>query len=111
MKGMRIMCFDTIPAKYICNYINKASCVIVDLREPAEFCSNHIPTAINIPYGQINDYTRYLCSYQEVVLYCARGNASLLAARYLNLGNTKVYNVYGGLQAYRGELVRGTNNI
>ena len=52
-----------------------------------------------------------LARYKEVVLYCSRGNTSLLIAKNLQLPGVKAINLYGGIHAYRGELEKGYNNI
>lgn len=108
---MLIMYFDTIPAKAVYMYINKPNCIIVDIRQCSEYVSGHIPSAVNIPHEQLQENSCYLEQFEVVVLYCSRGNISLLEARKLHLKNSRVLNVYGGLHAYRGELVRGTNSI
>lgn len=109
-KGMMIMSFDTIPAKSLCFYINKPDCIIIDLRDNGEYMNGHIPTAVNICYENIEDARSYLSQFKQVILYCTRGNLSLLAARSLKIPGTDIINVYGGIKAYRGEFVRGKNN-
>lgn len=103
-KGMRVMCFDTIAANSVCYYINKPGCIIVDIRDASDYSKGHIPSAINIPYDNLQTYTNYLSRYNEVILYCSRGNKSLLAAKSLRLGHGKAISLYGGLHAYRGDL-------
>lgn len=101
------MCFDTIAANRVCYYINKTGCVIVDIRNANEYAKGHIPSAINIPSDELHKYCNYLSKYEEVILYCSRGNQSLLSAKSLSFGRAKIISVYGGIHAYRGELVKG----
>ena len=96
---------DTIPAKALSQYINRPGCLIVDLREPAEYIKGHIPSAVNIPIERVERQLQQLTGYQEIVLYCNRGSQSLMCARRLKI-NCCCYSVYGGIRAYQGPLVK-----
>lgn len=107
------MSFDSIPAKCLSQYMNRSNCIIVDIRDAHEYAKGHIPYSINIPNAKLTSKFSYLDRYDYIILYCERGNKSLLSARGLNskLTNKTILNVYGGLHAYRGDLVKGTNTI
>jgi len=93
----------TIAAKDLIKYMNEDS-VLIDLREEAEYKEGHIPGAINIEFEGVNETIIDYPKSTVLILYCDRGNASLLLGRhYSNLGY-KVINVYGGFRAYRGEI-------
>ena len=96
---------DTIPAKTLSEYINRPGCIIVDLRGPGEYRQGHVPSAINIPIDQLDARRQQLEGYDKIVLYCARGSHSLMWARRLKVSNC-CYSVYGGINAYRGTLVK-----
>ncbi len=100
------MTFETIRAKDIENYIGRYNVLIIDLREPNEYDNAHIPTAINIPYLDFENKKSTLPSERLLILYCDRGNLSLLLARELSKEGYQVKNIYGGIRAYRGQLVK-----
>ncbi|MGB8455536.1 MAG: rhodanese-like domain-containing protein [Anaerocolumna sp.] len=100
------MTFETIRAKDIENYIGKYNVLIIDLREPQEYNKAHIPTAINIPYMDFENKKSKLPSDRLLILYCDRGNLSLLLARELSNDGYQVKNIYGGIRAYRGQLLQ-----
>ncbi len=100
------MAFETIRAKDIENYIGKYNVLIIDLREPRDYRKAHIPTAINIPFLDFENKKNNLPSDRLLILYCDRGNLSLLLARELGNDGYQVKNIYGGLNAYRGQLVQ-----
>ena len=100
------MSFSTIPAKNISNYLGKNGTVIIDLREDSEYRKGHIPTAINIPYNEFIQRKADMGIHNEIVLYCERGNLSLLASRQLSSQGYRVISIYGGINAYRGELYK-----
>jgi rhodanese-related sulfurtransferase len=71
---------------------------IIDVREPEEYNSGHIPQAINIPRGVIEIRIWALAGYPEkmdtgirLFLYCGTGTRCTLAAKSLqDLGFTRV---------------------
>lgn len=100
------MNFETIRAKDIEMYIGKPDTLIVDIRDEDDYLRGHIPSAINVPYLDFDYWKRSISFQVLLILYCDRGNLSLLLARELGGEGYQVKNIYGGLNAYRGPLVR-----
>lgn len=100
------MSFETIRTNDIEKYIGKPNVLIIDLRDRYEFDEGHIPSAINIPYIELEHYKNTLSMNNLLILYCERGNISLLAARDLMKYGYNIKSLYGGLRAYRGRLER-----
>jgi rhodanese-related sulfurtransferase len=101
------MSFDTIRTNDIIKYIGKNNVIIIDLREREEYEAGHIPSAVNIPYEELEDKKRYLHRNNLLIFYCDRGNISLLAARDLMKDGFNIKSLYGGIRAYNGRLDRG----
>lgn len=111
------MCFESIRAADIFRYHSHGKGILVDVREPEEYRNGHIPGAINLPYSELKGRIPELKAMTgtpyprrrivPVILYCNRGNTSLLAARDLLREGFCIKNVYGGIQSYRGPLVKG----
>jgi rhodanese-related sulfurtransferase len=57
--------------------------VIVDVRSPAEFASGANPKSINIPLDQMESRASTLDPKKPVVVCCASGTRSAMAARIL----------------------------
>jgi hydroxyacylglutathione hydrolase len=75
--------------------------VVVDVREPWEYASGHIPGARLIPLGQLAERLGELDPSQAVALVCASGNRSLSAAALLGQkGFQKVYNLRNGMHGW-----------
>lgn len=78
--------------------------VFVDVREPDEWAEGVIPDALRIPRGTL-EYTISTPLPQldaPIVVYCAGGHRSLLAARTLQeLGYQNVASLRGGFTAWR----------
>jgi phage shock protein E len=69
--------------------------LLVDVRSPGEFASGHVDGARNIPVSEIGARASELGARDRpVVLYCASGTRSAIAARTLRgNGFTRVYNL------------------
>jgi len=75
---------------------------LIDVREPAEFATGHLPRAINIPLAQLADHSARLLSRQTVVFMCRSGARSLKAcalARRAGVGEP--LQLEGGLLAWK----------
>lgn len=78
---------------------------LIDVREPSEYATGHIPTAKNIPMNQlIQDPQHYLDRNQEYYLVCQSGGRSQMVGLVLEGQGYKVKNIIGGTSAYEGEL-------
>ena len=82
--------------------------VILDVREQYEYDEGHIPGAILIPYGEIED-----CAEKElpdkdqlILVYCRSGRRSKIAAEELvKLGYTNVKE-FGGIIDWEYDIVK-----
>lgn len=101
------MSFETIRTNDIANYIGKQNVVIIDLRDREEYLAGHIPSAVNIPYEDLEEQKASLKRYKLLVFYCDRGHISLMAARDLIKDGYNIKSLYGGIRAYRGRLDKG----
>ncbi|WP_121616083.1 sulfurtransferase TusA family protein [Virgibacillus halodenitrificans] len=76
---------------------------ILDVREPAEFAFGHIPNAINIPLGDLEERMKELDKDNELHVICRTGNRSDLAAQKLTeKGFPNVKNVIPGMSTWEG---------
>lgn len=77
---------------------------VVDVREKVEWDEGHIPGAIHVPRGYLELRIEQAVpdKSQPVVLYCAGGVRSVLAARTLHhMGYSDVRSVRGGFTAWK----------
>ncbi|WP_026576958.1 sulfurtransferase TusA family protein [Bacillus sp. UNC438CL73TsuS30] len=75
--------------------------VVIDVREAAEYAFNHIPDAISIPLGELEDSLTELNKEDEIFVVCRTGNRSDLAAQKLTeKGFTNVFNVVPGMSQW-----------
>lgn len=81
--------------------------VILDVRTPEEFRSNHIPGAVNVPNETIgtNEIPELPDKEQLILVYCRSGNRSKQASEKLvKLGYTNIVE-FGGINSWPGETV------
>ena len=84
---------------------DKEDIQILDVREEAEYAFAHIPTAIFIPLGELEDKLTSLSDDKEIYVICRSGQRSDLAAQKLsNNGFNKVINVIPGMSNWIGDL-------
>ena len=78
---------------------------IVDVRETEEFSSGHVPGAKHVPRGYLESRIEGAVPdrSQRVILYCASGNRSALAAHTLEqeLGYEHVESMRGGITLWK----------
>ncbi len=80
----------------------KAPVVVLDCREPQEWNLGRIPGAVHIPRGQIETKVETMIPRDaSVVIYCAGGNRSALAADTMQvMGYADVTSMAGGWAAW-----------
>jgi rhodanese-related sulfurtransferase len=81
---------------------NLSEAVIIDVRTPSEYRSEHIDGASNVPLSEIDRHVENLRRYKHVYVHCASGNRSIQACEKLNsLGLDNLVNVAGGINAWK----------
>ncbi|TRM11483.1 hypothetical protein FH966_07120 [Lentibacillus cibarius] len=76
---------------------------ILDVREEAEYAFDHIPGAINIPLGELDDRMDEINDDNEINVICRTGSRSDLASQKLSdKGFKNVKNVVPGMSDWDG---------
>ncbi|GAK89870.1 phage shock protein E [Nonlabens ulvanivorans] len=76
---------------------------LLDVRTSSEFNSNHIEGSKNIPVQVIDQKMKSLDKEKPVIVYCAMGGRSNIAASKLKANGFKVVNA-GGIGSMRKHL-------
>ena len=81
--------------------------IVLDVREQSEYDSGHIPGAILLPVGSIDEETAAAVIPEKdstVLVYCRSGNRSKTASSTLaGLGYTNIYE-FGGINTWPYEI-------
>jgi len=95
---------EEISARDLKDWLSEEEVKVIDVRERDEFVQGHLPNAVFIPRG----YLELQIEQQQpdrskpVVLYCAGGVRSALAARNLKeMGYEHVYSLIGGFNGWK----------
>ena len=87
----------------------QADAVVLDVREQDEYDGGHIPGAVLLPVGTINEDTAAAVIPEKdtaVLVYCRSGNRSKTASQALaDLGYTQIYE-FGGIRDWPYEVER-----
>jgi rhodanese-related sulfurtransferase/rubrerythrin len=80
----------------------------LDVRQPTEYEVGHIPGAKLIPLPDLNNRLGEIDTDKPVVVYCAIGGRSRVAAQMLTgIGFKEVYNLSGGFKAWKSKAAFG----
>jgi len=76
--------------------------LFVDIRDPGSYREAHIPGALHLHDGNVQEFLQNTAKNQSVIVYCYHGNSSLGATGYLlENGFTNVASMAGGFEAWR----------
>ena len=84
--------------------VENSGATIVDVRESDEWRQGHIPNALGIPRGflELRVEEKIPDHKAPIIMQCASGTRSLLAARALReMGYENIYNLTGGFNAWK----------
>lgn len=99
---------DSEEARKFLEQHKEGTYTLLDVRQPWEYEEDHIPGAKLVPLGDLKEGTQNLDQTRPTLVYCAIGGRSRVAAQLLSgRGFQEVYNLSGGIKAYRGDKARG----
>jgi rhodanese-related sulfurtransferase len=81
--------------------LDKGDVELIDVREPHEFTSGHLPGARLIPLNTLPSHASELDDGKPILFVCGVGQRSALAAEYAAAaGKTNLYNIDGGTEGW-----------
>ena len=96
---MNIQTVDPITLK---KWLDSREAILIDVREPAEFASEHIEGSTLLPLGKIDKNLLPAMTGQKLVIHCRKGGRGQSACEKLRLQmpNLDIYNLAGGIEAW-----------
>lgn len=73
---------------------------VIDVREPDEYTSAHVPGAVLVPLATVPDNLDQVPTDGTVYVICAKGGRSLKAAEFYRDNGIDAVNVAGGTTAW-----------
>jgi thiosulfate sulfurtransferase len=93
--------FKRIPPE-TAHSLREQGAVLVDVRDPQTFASNHIPNSLHLDNYSIADFIANADLDKPLVVVCYHGNSSQGAAAYLaSQGFAEVYSLDGGFELWK----------
>jgi hydroxyacylglutathione hydrolase len=93
--------FANIDSESYQEHFHPGDHTLVDVRELHEWMRGHLPSAIHIPLGDLEDQLNDVPNDKPVVLVCATGSRSMVGAEVLlESGYMEVYNLIDGTQGW-----------
>ncbi len=81
---------------------DQKDCLFVDIRDPGSYRAAHIPGAVHLHDGNVEQFIESTDKDRSVIIYCYHGNSSLGAVSYfLENGFKNVASMSGGFEAWR----------
>ena len=82
--------------------LDEKKTLFVDIRDPGSYREAHIPGALHLHDGNVQEFLQNTAKDQSVIVYCYHGNSSMGAAGFLlENGFNDVASMAGGFEAWR----------
>ncbi len=95
---IKLTSVTSIEASEIPQFIKEKKAIIIDVRAKSEFDKNKLQGSINIPLNQLPSFYQSLDKKDTILIYCAGGYRSMIAASLLEKeGFNHIINVNGGM--------------
>jgi len=93
----------SVDANELRKWLDQGEAILIDVREPVEYNSEHILEALHIPFGSINKDILPVLGSKKLVVHCMLGKRGSLACAKLASEDPSldVYNLSGGLSAWK----------
>jgi len=84
------------------NKFDQKDCTFVDIRDSGSYRAAHIPGAVHLHDGNVQEFIQSADKNREVIVYCYHGNTSVGAVAYfMENGFNNVASMSGGFEAWR----------
>jgi rhodanese-related sulfurtransferase/rubrerythrin len=104
--------FDAIEAATYMDRHPADAYTLLDVRQPSEYESGHIPGAKLIPLPDVSERLAEIDFDKPVIVYCAVGGRSRVAAQMLaGKGVREVFNLSGGIKAWNNKTAVGAEDL
>jgi hydroxyacylglutathione hydrolase len=101
-RGAALGTVPQMTAEELSRHVAQKDVHVLDVRSESEWQEGHIPNAIHVPLGYVEDRLAEIPADRRLVVHCQAGTRSAIAASVLQrAGRTDVVNLIGGLDAWQ----------
>ncbi len=98
-------------AQTIIDSTSQEDLILLDVRQESEYVAAHLPGATLLPLGDLDQTYDQIDKEKIVIVYCAVGGRSRVAAQMLSgKGFTRLYNLNGGINSWENEIAVGSQD-
>jgi addiction module HigA family antidote len=91
-----------VDAETVSGWLDNHEAVLVDVRETTEYEQEHIPGSVLVPLSVFDPDLFPRIANKKIVFHCAVGKRSAAAAKQLlKAGHPELYNMTGGINAWK----------
>jgi rhodanese-related sulfurtransferase len=97
---------DIAPSELLPHEVETTDMTVIDVREPGEFASGHLPGAVNLPLAEIRHAIPVLHKHPRsggLLVVCSSGNRSLIACTALAEAGIPASSLAGGTGAWQAD--------
>lgn len=95
---------EQVDAERAVDLVEQGDVTVLDVRGLAEYQAGHIPNAVHIPLGHLEDRIDEVPDDKPVLVHCRTGYRSSMALSILDAhGRTRISNLSGGYEAWNAE--------
>lgn len=96
------MSISSIRPETLKQWLDTHQAVLVDVREPAEYASEHIEGSMLMPLGKLQSELLPVITGQKLVVHCRKGGRGQTACEKLvqQMPDIDIYNLAGGIEAW-----------
>jgi rhodanese-related sulfurtransferase len=91
---------NDVDASSVAERLADRSALVIDVRQPAEWRKGHIRGSLNLPLTQLGRRLPKLPNDKTIVVVCASGHRSAVAARTVRRAGYRVENLKGGMRGW-----------
>ena len=98
--------YREVTSKEAAELIRNITPLVLDVRSPGEYSRGHLKDSVLIPLQQLQARSQEITGYRnrDVLIYCATGNRSTVAAKILiDNGFRRIYNLRQGIAGWERE--------
>jgi rhodanese-related sulfurtransferase/rubrerythrin len=104
--------FSADEARQFMGRMSGEAYTLLDVRQPGEYESEHIPGSKLIPLPELTERLNEIDPAKPAIVYCAIGGRSRVAAQVLAAkGFAEVFNLSGGIKAWNAQRAVGAEDL